>query len=150
MNGSPMGRRSFRQKWPNGCRTASIRGPARTGDPAGMVIQQAGFFLGSRTLWCKSDLLHPAAAEAAIRIIRQTGIHMRKRFLASAACATLCLTLSQQATHAATLDDGMARLDKIEKENAELRQKVRSLSAAKPVAAAPAPVATDPSKFKGN
>src|SRR5437879_9872222 len=75
---------------------------------------------------------------------------MRKRFLASAACATLCLTLSQQATHAATLDDVMARLDKIEKENAELRQKVRSLSAAKPVAAAPAPVATDPSKFKGN
>jgi len=75
---------------------------------------------------------------------------MRKRFLASAACATLCLTLSQQATHAATLDDVMARLDKIEKENAELRQKVRSLSAAKPVAAAPAPVATDPGKFKGN
>jgi predicted porin len=73
---------------------------------------------------------------------------MRKRFLASAACATLCLALSQQATHAATLDDVMARLDKIEKENAELRQKVRNLSAAKPVAAAP--VATDPSKFKGN
>jgi predicted porin len=45
----------------------------------------------------------------------------------------------------------MARLDKIEKENAELRQKVRSLSAARPVAAvAAAPVATDPSKFKGN
>ena len=45
----------------------------------------------------------------------------------------------------------MARLDKIEKENAELRQKVRSLSAARPVAAvAAAPVATDPGKFKGN
>jgi predicted porin len=44
----------------------------------------------------------------------------------------------------------MARLDKIEKENAELRAKVRNLSGAKSVAAAPAPVATDPSKFKGN
>jgi predicted porin len=44
----------------------------------------------------------------------------------------------------------MARLDKIEKENAELRQKVRSLSAARPVAAAPVPVATDPRAFKGN
>jgi predicted porin len=42
----------------------------------------------------------------------------------------------------------MARLDKIEKENAELRQKVRSMSAAKAVAAAPVPV--DPKKFKGN
>ena len=44
----------------------------------------------------------------------------------------------------------MARLDKIEKENAELRQKVRgSFSAAKPVAAAPV-VAVEPGKFKGN
>jgi predicted porin len=52
----------------------------------------------------------------------------------------------------ATLDDVMARLDKIEKENAELRQKVRNLSATKQkeVAVAPAAVATDPSKFKGN
>jgi predicted porin len=54
------------------------------------------------------------------------------------------------AARAATLDDVMARLDKIEKENAELRAKVRSMSAARPVAAAPAPIATDPSKFKGN
>jgi predicted porin len=44
----------------------------------------------------------------------------------------------------------MARLDKIEKENAELRQKVRSLSAARPVAAASAAVAPDPKTFKGN
>jgi predicted porin len=44
----------------------------------------------------------------------------------------------------------MARLDKIEKENAELRAKVRSMSSTKPVAvAAPVPV-TDPQKFKGN
>jgi predicted porin len=54
------------------------------------------------------------------------------------------------AARSATLDDVMARLDKIEKENAELRAKVRSLSSARPVAAAPAPVVTDPSKFKGN
>ena len=46
----------------------------------------------------------------------------------------------------------MARLDKIEKENAELRSKVRTLSAAKQVAVpvAAAPAVTDPSKFKGN
>jgi predicted porin len=44
----------------------------------------------------------------------------------------------------------MARLDKIEKENAELRAKVRNLSGAKSVAVAPAPVVTDPGKFKGN
>ena len=47
----------------------------------------------------------------------------------------------------------MARLDKIERENAELRAKVRSLSGARPAAvavAAPAPVATDPANFKGN
>jgi predicted porin len=45
----------------------------------------------------------------------------------------------------------MARLDKIERENAELRAKVRSMSAARPAAVAVAgPVATDPSKFKGN
>src|SRR6266851_2892325 len=51
------------------------------------------------------------------------------------------------AARSATLDDVMARLDKIEKENAELRHKVRELSA-KPGAAAP--VASDPSNFKGN
>jgi predicted porin len=76
---------------------------------------------------------------------------MRNRLLSGTACAALCLFSFSGAARAATLDDVMARLDKIEKENAELRAKVRSLSAAKPVAAAPAaaPV-TDPSKFKGN
>ncbi|GAC1494737.1 MAG: hypothetical protein NVS2B1_01550 [Bradyrhizobium sp.] len=44
----------------------------------------------------------------------------------------------------------MTRLDRIERENAELRQKVRTLSVAKPVAVVPAPVVTDPKKFKGN
>ena len=75
---------------------------------------------------------------------------MRKQLLSGTACAALCLVSFSGAARSATLDDVMARLDKIEKENAELRQKVRSLSAAKPVAAAPAPVVTDPSKFKGN
>src|ERR1700694_2429706 len=73
---------------------------------------------------------------------------MRNKLLSGTACAALCLVSFSGAARSATLDDVMARLDKIEKENAELRQKVRSLSA-KPVAAT-APVATDPSKFKGN
>jgi predicted porin len=75
---------------------------------------------------------------------------MRNRLLSGTACAALCLFSFSGAARSATLDDVMARLDKIEKENAELRAKVRSLSAAKPVAAAPAAVPTDPSKFKGN
>src|SRR6202158_6591389 len=74
---------------------------------------------------------------------------MRNKLLSGTACAALCLLSFSGAARSATLDDVIARLDKIEKENAELRQKVRSLSAAKPVAAT-APVATDPSKFKGN
>src|ERR1700675_2654351 len=76
---------------------------------------------------------------------------MRNTLLSGTACAALCLISFSGAARAATLDDVMARLDKIEKENAELRAKVRSLSAARsagPVVATP--VATDPSKFKGN
>src|ERR1700731_3461505 len=73
---------------------------------------------------------------------------MRNKLLSGTACAALCLMSFGGATKAATLDDVMARLDKIEKENAELRHKGRELSATKPGAAAA--VATDPSKFKGN
>src|SRR5216683_2342237 len=73
---------------------------------------------------------------------------MRSKLLSGTACAALCLVSFSGAARSATLDDVMARLDKIEKENAELRQKVREMSAAKPGAAAPA--ASDPSKFKGN
>jgi len=72
---------------------------------------------------------------------------MRKQLLSGTACAALCLVSFSGAARSATLDDVMARLDKIEKENAELRHKVRELSA-KPGAAAP--VASDPSNFKGN
>jgi hypothetical protein len=75
---------------------------------------------------------------------------MRNKLLSGTACAALCLISFSGAARSATLDDVMARLDKIEKENAELRAKVRSLSTARPAAAAPVAVATDPSKFKGN
>src|ERR1035441_7855920 len=71
---------------------------------------------------------------------------MRNKLLSGTACAALCLVAFGGAARSATLDDVMARLDKIEKKNPELRQKVRSMSAAKPVAAAP----SDPKKFKGN
>src|SRR5467141_2908001 len=73
---------------------------------------------------------------------------MRNKLLSGTACGALCLMSFGGAAKAATLDDVMARLDKIEKENAELRHKVRELSATKPGAAAP--VASDPSQFKGN
>jgi len=56
---------------------------------------------------------------------------MRINLFRGRLCAALCLVSFGGAAKAATLDDVMARLDKIEKENAELRQKVRSLSAAK-------------------
>ncbi|MBV9533657.1 MAG: hypothetical protein JO283_21990 [Bradyrhizobium sp.] len=77
---------------------------------------------------------------------------MKGKLLSGTACAALCLLSFGGTARSATLEDVMARLDKIEKENAELRAKVRALSAAKPAAAAaaPAPAATDPSKFKGN
>ena len=77
---------------------------------------------------------------------------MRNKLLSGTACAALCLVSFGGAARSATLDDVMARLDKIEKENAELRAKVRSLSAARPVAGpvVATPVVTDPSKFKGN
>ncbi len=76
---------------------------------------------------------------------------MKGKLLSGTACAALCLLSFSGTARSATLDDVMARLDKIEKENAELRAKVRALQA-KPAAvvATPAPAPTDPSKFKGN
>jgi predicted porin len=70
---------------------------------------------------------------------------MKSRFLAGTATAALSLALFTQASSAATLDDVMRRLDKLEKENAELRQQVRGLSGAK---AAAGPAA--PASAKGN
>jgi predicted porin len=75
---------------------------------------------------------------------------MRNKLLSGTACAALCLMSFNGAARSATLDDVMARLDKIERENAELRAKVRSMSAAKPAVVAAPVAATDPSKFKGN
>ena len=46
---------------------------------------------------------------------------MRNKLLSGTACAALCLVSFSGAARSATLDDVMARLDKIEKENAELR-----------------------------
>ena len=48
----------------------------------------------------------------------------RNALLSGTACAALCLVSFSGAARSATLDDVMARLDKIEKENAELRAKV--------------------------
>jgi predicted porin len=78
---------------------------------------------------------------------------MKSKLLCGTACATLYLIAFGGAARSATLDDVMARLDKIERENAELKAKIRAMQGAKsapaPVAAVAAPV-TDPSKFKGN
>src|SRR5258708_24240484 len=63
---------------------------------------------------------------------------MKSRFLAGTATAALSLALFSQASSAATLDDVMRRLDKLEKENAELRQQVRGMSGAKAPAGPPA------------
>jgi predicted porin len=75
---------------------------------------------------------------------------MKRKLLSGTACAALCLVAFGGAARSATIDDVMARLDKIEKENAELRQKVRSLQSSRSTPVAVAPAATDPSKFKGN
>ena len=77
---------------------------------------------------------------------------MKNKLLSGTACAALCLFAFSGPARSATLDDVMARLDKIERENAELRAKVRSLSGSEVGARrcrAAAPV-TDPGKFKGN
>src|ERR1700688_5323471 len=76
---------------------------------------------------------------------------MKSKLLSGTACAALCLISFSGSARSATLDDVMARLDKIEKENAELRAKVKSVCGAETVVVAPAPApVTDPSKFKGN
>jgi predicted porin len=74
---------------------------------------------------------------------------MKSTLLAGTATVALSIALLSHPSSAATLDDVMRRLDKLEKENADLRQQVRTLSSrgAGPVAAAPV---TDPAKFKGN
>src|ERR1700687_3278507 len=74
---------------------------------------------------------------------------MKSKFLTGTATAALSLALFSHSSSAATLDDVMRRLDRLEKENAELRKQVHGMSATRPVAAGPA-AAAGPSNFKGN
>ena len=74
---------------------------------------------------------------------------MKAKLLAGTATATLSLVLFSHTGSAATLDDVMRRLDKLEKENSELRKQVQSLKGAKAVPVA-APVAAAPGAVQGN
>ena len=76
---------------------------------------------------------------------------MRKKLLSGTACAALCLVAFSGAARSATLDDVVARLDALErnnaklaKENAKLREQVNHIAASRP-----APVAVTPT-VKGN
>jgi predicted porin len=80
---------------------------------------------------------------------------MKSKLMAGTATAALSLALCSHAASAATLDDVMQRLDRLEKENSQLKQEVNQLRtkkapAATPVAVAPAPAPTTPENFKGN
>jgi predicted porin len=81
---------------------------------------------------------------------------MKSKLMAGTATAALSLALCSHAASAATLDDVMQRLDRLEKENSQLKQEVNQLRnkkapAATPVAVAPAPApAATAAEFKGN
>ena len=78
---------------------------------------------------------------------------MKRSLLSGTACAALCLFAFNGTARAASLDDVMARLDKIERENAELKAKIKGMQGARsgPATVVAAPAApTDPKKFKGN
>src|ERR1700722_15619010 len=78
---------------------------------------------------------------------------MKSKLLAGTAMAAVTLALFPNTTSAATLDDVMRRLDKLEKENAELRKQVHTLQGEHGAHAAvePAPVAVAPAPgLRGN
>jgi predicted porin len=78
---------------------------------------------------------------------------MKSKLLAGTATAALSLALFSHATSAATLDDVMRRLDKLEKENSELRKQVHTLSSQRAgtyAAVPPAAAAAAPVGAKGN
>ncbi|MBV9564409.1 MAG: porin [Bradyrhizobium sp.] len=67
---------------------------------------------------------------------------MKTELLSGTACAALCLLAFGGGTaRSATLDDVMARLDKIERENAELKQKIKAMQSTKSGPATPGAVA---------
>lgn len=75
---------------------------------------------------------------------------MRIRFLAGVACAALGLSLPLQSTHAASLDDIVARLDALERSNAKLaRENAELRNHIKHAPAGPAAATAAPSQ-KGN
>src|ERR1700693_6296590 len=71
---------------------------------------------------------------------------MKANRWAGTATSALSLTLFSHPSSAATLDDVMRRLDRLERENAELRKQVRTLSTERPgpVVAVPATVKANP------
>jgi len=83
---------------------------------------------------------------------------MKSKLMAGTATAAITLALYSHGAAAATLDDVMQRLDKLEKENSELKQEVNQLRNKKAAAPAPTPVAATPvsapaatpENFKGN
>src|SRR5260370_20462231 len=88
--------------------------------------------------------------------VREMGALMKKKYLLGVASAALSIAMMSSGAWAdPTLDAVMQRLDALEKgnsklakENAELRDQVREIKGRG--MAAPAPAATDPTKFKGN
>src|SRR5262249_3164191 len=79
---------------------------------------------------------------------------MKSKLMVGTAAAAISLALLPRSGSAASLDDVMRRLDKLEQENAELRQQIRKRAPARAAAPAPAaaaaPPPTDLEKFKGN
>jgi hypothetical protein len=76
--------------------------------------------------------------------MRKSGLN--SRFMLGTATAALSLVLLSHPSHAQSLDDVMRRLDKLEKENADLKKQVgtRQKAAASAPATAPTPAASAP------
>ena len=77
---------------------------------------------------------------------------MKSKLLAGTATLALSVALSSHPGSAATLDDVLHRLDKLEKENSELRREVNTLRErrAAPAVVAPAAAPASAATFKGN
>jgi hypothetical protein len=75
---------------------------------------------------------------------------MKSKLMAGTATAALSLALCWHPASAASLDDVMQRLDKLEKENSQLRKEVNQLHSPKAAPAAVAVTPAPPASFKGN